>query len=230
VITKNDIPGLRKLWQQAFGDSEDFLDKFFRAGFSFDRCRCIREEGKIAAALYWFDCTWKDKKVAYIYAVATDEALRGRGLCRRLMEDTHRQLRQSGYSGAVLVPGDEGLCTMYAKFGYQAFCPVKQATADASKVTTAHEISSVQYRVLRQDVLGENAVLQGDTALAFLATYGGFYKSEKALFCGYREGDTFRFEEILGAVSSLQTEFLQAMYLSLDGDLQLPDYFAIPLI
>lgn len=229
MITDRDIPQLRRLWQQAFGDSDDFLDKFFRVGFSPQRCNCIRKDGKIAAALYWFDCRWNSKKVAYIYAVATDEALRGKGLCRNLMEDTHRQLQENGYSGAVLVPAGEGLVALYAKFGYRCFCPVETVTVSAETAMAAKAVSPEEYRVLRQARLGDTAILHGDTALQFLATYGGFYKSEKALFCGYREGDTFHCEEVLGAVAPQQTNSLQAMYLSLDGDSQLPDYFSIPL-
>jgi predicted acetyltransferase len=108
-----DIPGLRRLWQQAFGDTDSLLDKFFRVGFGFDRCLCIRDGAQIVAALYWFDCSWGKKKVAYIYAVATDEGYRGQGLCRRLMDDAHRQLREQGYCGAALVPGEEDLIRLY---------------------------------------------------------------------------------------------------------------------
>ena len=92
------IPALRLLWKEAFGDSDAFLDGFFRTGFDAARCRCTED---VAAALYWFDCTWKGKKLAYVYAVATAEASRCRGLCRMLMEDTHRHLETLGYAGAI---------------------------------------------------------------------------------------------------------------------------------
>ena len=114
MITKKDIPCLRQLWQQAFGDSDAFLDKFFQVGFSFDRCQCIRHGADIAAALYWFDCTWNSKKVAYIYAVATDKAHRGKGLCRRLLEDTHAHLRAMKTSGEAFMEKLEHYSIKYA--------------------------------------------------------------------------------------------------------------------
>ena len=185
MIIKEDIPALRRLWQEAFADTDELLDKFFSVGFSFDRCNCVRKGGEIAAALYWFDCRWGDKKVAYIYAVATQKALQGQGLCRALMEDTHRLLAASGYSGAVLVPGNEGLATLYAKFGYRNFCPVAQIRVRTEKILAAEAISPAEYAALRQRYLGKNAVLQDMSALNFLATYGGFYKGENSIFCGF---------------------------------------------
>ena len=44
-----DIVGLRLLWQEAFGDSDSFLDGFFRTGFHPERCRLILEKGEPAA-------------------------------------------------------------------------------------------------------------------------------------------------------------------------------------
>lgn len=226
---KADIPNLRQLWKQAFGDSDGFLDGFFEKGFAFDRCRCVRHEGSIAAALYWFDCAWKSKKVAYIYAVATDTAFRGKGLCRTLMEDTHRHLQSLGYAGAALVPGNKELLSMYEKFGYRSFCPIKKATIPEKERMGAIPITPEEYGRLQQDMLGINAVLHGETALEFFATYGKFYKTEKAIFCGYREGKTFLLEEVLGQFSVQQSDFSEAMYLSLNGDPSLPDCFSLPL-
>ena len=71
-----DFPGLTKLWQQAFGDTDAFLDSFFGTAFSPERCLCIRLEERVAAALYWFDCQWEDKRLAYLYAVATENGFK----------------------------------------------------------------------------------------------------------------------------------------------------------
>lgn len=224
-----DLPGLRRLWMQAFGDSSALLDNFYRVGFSFDRCRCIREGEEIVAALYWFDCHWGSKKVAYIYAVATDVFYRGKGLCHQLMADTHRQLQEQGYSGAVLVPADDGLVSLYAKLGYRCFCTVDEMSTAGKNIQAATEITPAEYAGLRKSFLGENAIFQDVTVFDYLATYGGFYKTPGGICCGYWENDTFHLEELLGENIPCQATSLQAMYLSLDKDSQLPGYFAIPL-
>ena len=92
--TEAQMEDLRKLWKEAFGDTDAFLDLFYERGFHQSRCRCITLDGKVVSALYWFDGTIKktasnyalgENQVAYIYAVATLEEFQGLGLCHRLM-------------------------------------------------------------------------------------------------------------------------------------------------
>lgn len=73
------IPGLRKLWQEAFGDTEEYLDGFFRLAYSPENCLCIGEGDIVHAALYWLDMTCRGERIAYIYAVATAKNRRGEG-------------------------------------------------------------------------------------------------------------------------------------------------------
>ena len=111
------IPGLRELWKKAFGDTDEFLDLFFSTAYTPDRCRCIPEGNTVQSVLYWFDCELAGQKMAYIYAVATDPACRGRGLCRTLMEDVMDVLRSRGYAAALLLPQEEWLIRMYVADG-----------------------------------------------------------------------------------------------------------------
>ena len=113
-----DISALRKIWKDSFGDPDDVLDAFFATGFSPERCRFIRQEGQIVSALYWFDCSLEGQKIAYLYALATDPAHRGKGLARQLLTETHDRLRDRGYAGALLVPGERELFQFYEKIGY----------------------------------------------------------------------------------------------------------------
>ncbi len=137
--------GLRLLWQEAFGDSEEFLDTFFNTAFSPDRCRCVTINGQVIAALYWFNCTRKtdntntltNTPIAYIYAVATAEEYRGCGICHKLMENTHTHLAGLGYEGAILVPGDEGLFRLYENMGYHACAYINEFECAAANISDA---------------------------------------------------------------------------------------------
>ena len=73
---QKDIPQLRQLWRQAFGDTDAFLDIFFSTAFSPERCRCVLADGAVAA-LYWFSCQSDGQPLAYLYAVATSQKFRG---------------------------------------------------------------------------------------------------------------------------------------------------------
>lgn len=194
-----DEKALAALWQQAFEDTPEFIAGFFRTGFSPDRCQVLERDGALAAALYWFDCRWGDKKVAYIYGVATDKAFRGQGLCRQLMEMTHRHLRQLGYVGAVLVPADRGLYAMYEKMGYRGFCPrLHKTVLSGGQAVTLEPISGAEYGKLRTACLPAGSVVQDEKALDFYATYGQFYAFDGGVVCAAREKDTLFVQEFLG--------------------------------
>lgn len=240
------IPQLRALWKEAFGDTDAFLDGFFQVGFSPERSLCLWERDRLSAALYWFDCTWKGKKIAYIYGVATDPAFRGKGFCRHLMEDTHDLLKAQGYHGSILVPGSEGLFSLYRKIGYVPCCgKTVQTDLPSGEPAVLTGITVEAYAGLQKQYLPEDSVFHDQVALQFAATYTQFYKGEGFAFCGGMEGETFYFQEFLGdtkklpaILAALQAGHGQvrifgdvpfAMYLPLDGETDLPCYFDIPL-
>lgn len=127
-----DLPMLQLLWQEAFGDTKSFIQTFFETAFDYNRCFCAVDRGVITAALYWFDCIYQNKPVAYLYAIATSKAYQGQGICHRLMEHTHRYLQHHGYIGAVLVPGNTGLFEFYQGMGYKTCCFVNTTSLSAS--------------------------------------------------------------------------------------------------
>ncbi len=212
------LPDLRRLWQEAFEDTQEFLNTFFSTAFSPDRCRVILADGQIAAALYLFDCEWNQKKVAYLYAIATRKSLRGQGLCHRLMDDTHRHLNRLGYTGTLLVPGSPELFRFYEDMGYQTFSYLREhnislSTAEGFCGTTGAKcpqcgcpgflkpVSSAEYAALRRSCLPTGSVLQEGVSLAFLATYATLYKGSDFLLSARREGSRLQCIELLGNAS-----------------------------
>lgn len=180
--TPRQIPALQALWQEAFGDAQSFIDSFFRSAFDFQRCMCITQEADVLAAAYWFDVCFDGKKAAYIYAVATGKAHRGRGLCRRLMDGIHSHLLSLGYSGTMLVPGDDGLRTMYGTMGYTDFGGMDTLCCAAGGEADLQEILPVEFAVLRRQRLPEGGVLQEGENLAFLQQHFRFFRGENCLF------------------------------------------------
>lgn len=242
-----NIHGLRRLWQQAFGDTDAFLDDFFRLAFSPARCLCAWEENRLAAMLYWFDCEVGGQKTAYLYAVATDEAFRNRGVCRALMENTHAHLRQSGYHSALLVPGSGSLFRFYEKLGYQRATTIREFACKAGpEPVRLQKISREEYAQRRRQLLPPGGVVQEGAALALLEAQSGFYAGDGLLLVAAQDGGKVVCSELLGAVdaapgiptalgSSEGTfrtpggELPFAMYLPLSPDAQKPAYFGLAL-
>ena len=193
------LPALRTLWREAFRDTDEFLDAFQRTAMSADRCRCAVVDGCLAAALYWFDCSCGGYPVAYVYAVATAKAFRGRGICTALMEDTHRQLERLGYEGAVLVPGSESLFGMYEKMGYRSCCGVRSFVCGAApEDVPLYRVDKEEYARLRRQLLPEGAVVQENENLDFLATMADFYAGQGFLLAAHKTGDRLEGIELLG--------------------------------
>lgn len=193
---------LRRLWKQAFGDTDQFLDSFFTFGFSPDRCRQITIDGKVVSALYWFDCSFSGKRIAYLYAVATDKAFRGQGLCRILMEDTHRHLKALGYEGAFLVPVASDLFSFYEQLGYRVCSSIREFTCKASGTASLRFITAEDYIRLRSKYLPAGSVEPGEGMLVFLKEQYFCYAGDTFAFCATGEGDSLIAPEFLGDISA----------------------------
>lgn len=244
--TAADIPALRALWREAFSDSDESLDGFFGTAFSHKRSLVLRDGGEVLAALYWFDCSLRGEKIAYIYAVATAGEHRGRGLCRALMNSTHEQLLTLGYRGAVLVPGDESLFALYEKMGYKVCSELCEFTVKADTLgMDLRHIDGAEYESLRRELLPEGGVVQEGENTAFLQTFVDFYagngvvlaagKSGDVLHCVELLGDNEKASAVLSALGCREGKFRTpgrgrafAMYLPLDGGENVPpSYFGL---
>lgn len=197
------IPQLLCLWKEVFGDWNGFWETFLETGFSSERCRCAMEEGQITAALTWLDCSCDGQKLAYIYAVVTDPACRGQGLCRRLMTDTHKHLQDQGYAAALLVPAEEGLRGMYEKMDYRTCTNVDEFEAvSGSTPVSLRAIGPEEFVYLRRSFLPSAGVVQERENLDFLARQAQFFAGDDFLMTAYIEDKQLTAMELLGNKSS----------------------------
>ena len=196
---KDHIPQLLTLWKAVFGEYDGFWELFLNTAFLPDHCRCITENGKITAGLYWFDCSCHQDKIAYIYAVVTDPAHRGKGLCRKLMTDVHSLLKSQGYDSVMLVPADAGLREMYRKMGYADCTSLSEITCTAADTAVEiHNVNPEEYAALRRAMLPEWGVLQEGNNLTFLAAQTQLFAGEDFLLTAWMEEDTLHGTELLG--------------------------------
>lgn len=255
MITKyakeEDIPALRRLWKQAFGDTDQLLDGFFSVAFSPDRCLCGWEDGQLVAMVYWFDHHWKDRLIAYGYAVATDENYRKRGFCHKLLESLRRRLHDRGYYGILLVPEDGELMRFYEKMGYVPCCGMEHYDLPGAGELDPgiRKITWEQYAWYRPQLLPEGSVTPGEEVYRYLSTYLDFYRADAGIFCATvvdtPEGKRLQVQEFLGEPKGLFT-IIKAMgcvsgevrlkgaypygvFRRLTREKELPNYFGLPM-
>lgn len=197
--TSAQIPGLRTLWKEAFGDSDAFLDGFFRNAYAPERCLCMTENEEIMAVMYWFDVSFEGAPMAYIYAVATAMAHRGKGYCTALMDAVTFHLKKNGYVAALLVPGSKELAKLYEKMGYRFFGGARNfSSLPQAPAATLRRISGVEYGALRTQYLPEGGIRQEKENLSFLESYVNLYAGEDFVIAVYPEKDTAIGLELLG--------------------------------
>ena len=229
------IADLRHLWQEAFNNSNAFTGLFFATGFSPERYHCICENNVPVSALYWFDCRFEDRPIAYIYAVATSKAFRKQGLCRKLMDNTRQLLAQLGYSGSILVP-EMHLIGMYESMGYQVCSFVREFTCRRGDHPIAlQEIDAAQYARLRREFLPAGGVVQENENLQFLSAITKLYTGDGFLYADGAEllGNADAAPGILAALGKDSGLFRCpggdipfGMYLPLDEN-RAPGYFGL---
>lgn len=196
--TPQQLPQLKQLYQNAFGDSDAQVHLFFSTAYAPERCRCITVSGRLAAAHYWLDCEDTQGKIAYLYAVATDPAFRNQGLCHKLMEDTHRLLASQGYRATVLVPGSASLFSLYASMGYKNLNCIETVTCDAGIPIDLTPLSVKEYTAARRQYLPQGGIIQEKENLSYLSGMAQFYGGESFVLAGYLSGSEFVGLELLG--------------------------------
>lgn len=238
------VAALRRLWQQAFGDPDSFLDSFFSAGFAFDRCRCVFRESEPVAAVYLFDGLWQEKKVAYLYALAVEKKHRGQGLSRLLLADTHAALQRTGYAGAILEPATPSLQAYYARLGYKSFGSRQEKTFFAGETSVnCMELGALGYEQKRRSLLPEGGIAQEGALTEFLQTQAVLWGGDGFVAAVSRQepvvleflGDTQLLPGLLQtwqlpkASVRLPGGTATSMYFSFHGETETPAYFGLPM-
>ena len=191
-------PQLKQLWQEAFGDDAEFVELFFRTGYAPHRCRVLCEGDRLLAALYWFDCSFNGRPVAYLYAVAATKQVRGQGYGKLLLEDTHAHLAALGYAGCALSPAAPRLAEYYATLGYQTFQTRQYHTCSAAEAIALQPVTKDTYAALRKTLLPHGALHQEGALLDFLAAFMELYAGDGFLLAAHKEGEKLYVAELLG--------------------------------
>ena len=246
-----DIPALKRLWKQAFRDTDRLINNFFAIAYEPERCLCGYEADKPVAMLYWLDHSWREHKLAYVYAVATDRAYRGQGICTRLLDQAAACLKKRGYYGIMLVPEDPELAGFYEKRGYQVATRLCHYTIPAvgEPDPELRRISWEDYAFYRSQLLPAESVLPGERVYRFLDTYQGFYRCSAGIFCGAvevsEEGRILHVQEFLGEPKGMFTAITGlgcckanvrlpggapfGMFYGLTRAKERPEYFGLPM-
>lgn len=112
-----DLPALQTLWKTVFGDPPEFIQTFFAHFPPETSGWVVSRESEICSAAYLLTgnrliCNGQSHPCAYVYAVATPEALRGHGYASRLMRYFALMAETHGFA-LYTRPAEPGLFAWY---------------------------------------------------------------------------------------------------------------------
>lgn len=113
--TEGDREQIIKIWHEAFGDSEDFIEAMLRCGLM-ERAVGAELGGALRCCMFAFDgLKIGGVPAAYLYALCTEKAYRGQGLGRAVTMFAADAAMARGAEAVFLRPGDEALERWYGK-------------------------------------------------------------------------------------------------------------------
>jgi predicted acetyltransferase len=115
-------PQIRQMWKTVFGDSDAYMDIYFREKYRNERTLVYSEGEKAVASLQMlpYDFTFCDVEIpaVYISGVSTLPEARKKGYMHELLLKSFDEMAKNDIPLAILVPQEAWLLKLYDKYGY----------------------------------------------------------------------------------------------------------------
>ena len=218
--TPGDAARERELWQLAFGDDGAYVDNFYQTYYKPERMLLLEEDGVVQSMTAWFDTQLVLPgegrfRAAYLYAVATDPAARGRGLAGRLLAGADEYFRGLAIPAVTTVPAEPSLHNFFGANGFRECFTLLQEDLDPGELpapawdTPLRPVSPAEYGAVREKILADCPhIAYPEEALAYQAgccalSGGGLFagETEDGPVCACAEGDgagLVVYKELLG--------------------------------
>lgn len=208
--SEKDVPWLKSLWIEAFGDAPGLVDTFFELLPSMGAGLVAEFYGELFGAAYVLYTELHTpneppKKIAYIYGVAVDEPAQGQGIGAGLVRACMRYAWEQGADICCTLPAEPSLYGWYSEsceLAPVSFCTLEELAPLDSGIEIK-ELYADEYSYRRIDLLKAKPYisLYYDWLRfqeAIFKTYGGgFYAYKDGVACGYLDGDTLMIKEAL---------------------------------
>ncbi len=210
----DDLPSLKTLWVRVFGDPPALVDDFFRLLPGMGSCFVAEENGcliAMASVITGFqlrDAGRPPKRCAYLYAVAADDAARGRGIGTAVSRGAAELGRQAGADLLCTLPAEQSLYDWY-----RDILTLRHVAARTLRFSSAlperEPLTPSEYGIRREELLSRTPhVSLNPAALEFQGRLcghcgGGLFAAGESVFCAYEDERIWVIPEWLGPDSAL---------------------------
>lgn len=209
----------KQLWQQAFGDDPRYIDWFYACCWHPENMLVLLEDGKLASmlALLPHQLTLPGGEQAqafYVYALATNSAVRGKGYGRQLLHYVDFHLSARGADCVTVVPAEASLFKFFGTVGFSTGFSTRKAEVmrhEAGEPNPADKVEPVSpeaYNLIRNRLLeGTPSVRYGTDLIRYQQgmsrlSRGGLYRivvedAEGCAAAEYVDEDSLLLKELL---------------------------------
>lgn len=162
------VPQLKLLWKEVFGDSEEYVDAFFKEIYQDENVLLFADGKDVLAALYMVpyehDFSQKNAKLSaasqrtgraiYLYALATQKSARNKGIMGEMITKSQKIARERGCDYLFLIPSEDKIINFYERFGFERTVGFTKGMLSAKELN--HEKNYYLICRRRTDGNGEN--------------------------------------------------------------------------
>lgn len=152
----HDYIELRKLWQDSFGDSPEYIDNLYE---SLDATGYVLyNEKEVVSCLTVFDVgTFEGKPISEIYAVCTKNSARENGYASKLVAFVRDEIKEDG-KVAMICPADEKLIAFYEKLNFISYFYVCEQSRNSDVPRVKLNIRFEQFVIAEGEIESNKAL------------------------------------------------------------------------
>ena len=206
-----DIPAMKKLWREVFGDPQTLIDDFFSRLPDMGTAVVAELEGGVFGAAYVIvgqeliePGKLKRPVCGYIYAVAVESEHRRLGLGAALCRAAEKKARERGAGIVCTLPAEPSLYGWYKTLlGFEPVLYRQRHEIACEAIEPAMKLSSTEYMLWRENMLRDKTHLHpSNYTLDFARCFyedlgGGLFACGSGICAAYTEGGTAFIKELI---------------------------------
>jgi len=207
-----ELPMQKELFKRCFGDSDAYVDMFYQKYCTPDQVLIVEEEGELNSMATMLETTMHfpdgtSHPVGYVYALATNPYIQGKGYARQLLAFADEYLQKKGMKCLTLVPASPSLHRYFENLGLAECFATRKVEKMAAELTGLPPLSEdcklvpilpSEYNLIREEKLKDNMHIAYSDKLVQFQQFG----------CHLTAGDLYRIE-IEGEVGCVAIEYVQ---------------------
>lgn len=198
-----ELPQLKDLWRKCFGDPSTYVDIFYQKFCPVEQVLVVDEVGELDSMAAMLPGTvhlpdGTDIPVGYVYALATNPYMQGKGHARQLLKYADEYLQKRGDKAMILVPASPSLHRFFETVGMDECFATRKVEFLASSLTgdtgggVMTPVAPREYNEIRESYLKDTFhVTYSDNMVTFQQigshmAYGDLYKTRWAAWSAAR--------------------------------------------